>query len=148
MCPSKTRTFFCSARARSETSAPMQTNASRTATRALRGKYLWGRFSTRSGVVLRPNQFEVTFKDYNDWNQMATRPKLAAITTVYRKYSHTQHIVDRFLEGYGWNGTHHHPAMDLASLYVDQVPAEDLRRDRGARFPRMKIYSTIAEALS
>jgi hypothetical protein len=79
---------------------------------------------------------------------MATRPKLAAITTVYRKYSHTQHIVDRFLEGYGWNGTHHHPAMDLASLYVDQVPAEDLSRDRGARFPRMKIYSTIAEALT
>jgi hypothetical protein len=79
---------------------------------------------------------------------MATRPKLAAITTVYRKYSHTQHIVDRFLEGYGWNGTHHHPAMDLASLYVDQVPAEDLSRDRGARFPRMKIYATIAEALT
>jgi hypothetical protein len=28
--------------------------------------------------------------------------KLAAIVTVYRKYSHAQHIVDRFLEGYGW----------------------------------------------
>ena len=38
------------------------------------------------------------------------RPKIAAITTTYFKYSHTQHIVDRFLEGYGWNGTHHHPA--------------------------------------
>ena len=35
------------------------------------------------------------------------RPKIAAITTTYFKYSHTQHIVDRFLEGYGWNGTHH-----------------------------------------
>jgi len=76
------------------------------------------------------------------------RPKLAAITTVYRKYSHTQHVVDRYLEGYGWNGTHHHPEMDLIALYVDQVGADDLSRDRAARFPAMKIYPTIAEALT
>ena len=76
------------------------------------------------------------------------RPKLAAVTTVYRKYSHTQHIVDRYLDGYGWNGTHHHPEMDLVALYVDQVGADDLSRDRAARFPQMKIYPTIAEALT
>jgi hypothetical protein len=76
------------------------------------------------------------------------RPKLAAITTVYRKYSHTQHVVDRFLEGYGWNGTHHHPEMDLIALYVDQVPHDDLSRDRAARFPAMKIYPTIGDALT
>jgi hypothetical protein len=76
------------------------------------------------------------------------RPKLAAITTVYRKYSHTQHVVDRYLEGYGWNGTHHHPEMDLIALYVDQVPPDDLSRDRAARFPSMKLYPTIAEALT
>ena len=76
------------------------------------------------------------------------RPKLAAITTVYRKYSHAQHIVDRYLEGYGWNGTHHHPEMDLIALYVDQVGPDDLSRDRAARFPSMKIYPTIAEALT
>jgi len=74
--------------------------------------------------------------------------KLAAIVTVYRKYSHGQHIVDRFLEGYGWNGQHHHPAMDLVSLYVDEVPADDLSRERAARFPAMKIYPTITEALT
>jgi hypothetical protein len=77
-----------------------------------------------------------------------TRPKIAAITTTYFKYSHTQHIVDRFLEGYGWNGTHHHPAMDLVSLYVDQVGDRDLSRDRAKRFPSMKMYPTIAEALT
>src|SRR5436190_4947244 len=76
------------------------------------------------------------------------RPKLAAITTTYFKYSHTQHIVDRFLDGYGWNGTHHHPPMDLVSLYVDQVGATDLSRERAARHPAMKIYPTIAEALT
>ncbi len=76
------------------------------------------------------------------------RPKLAGITTVYRMHSHTQHIIDRYLEGYGWNGTHHHPEMDLLGLYVDQVGADDLSRDRAKRFPSMKIYPTIAEALT
>src|SRR5438067_13903575 len=74
--------------------------------------------------------------------------KLAAIVTVYRKYSHAQHIVDLFLEGYGWNGTHHHPPMDLVALYVDQHPPRDLTPDRAARFPAMKVYPSIAEALS
>ena len=50
-----------------------------------------------------------------------SRPRLAGVTTRFFKYSHTQHIIDRFLDGYGWNGTHHHPEMDLVSLYVDQV---------------------------
>jgi hypothetical protein len=91
---------------------------------------------------------------------MADRPKIAAITTVYHKFSHTQHIVDRFLEGYGWNGHHHRPAMDLVSLYVDQVkpkPQEgadeesiryDLSRERAARFSQMKIYPSVADALT
>ena len=63
------------------------------------------------------------------------RPKLAAICTTYFKYSHAQHIVDRFLEGYGWNGTHHRPAMDLVSLYVDQVGDNDVSRTRLQRVP-------------
>ena len=80
---------------------------------------------------------------------MATRPKLAAVTTTFFKYSHAQHIVDRFLDGYGWNGVHHHPPMDLVSLYVDQVdPKTDLSRERAERHPFMKIYPTIAETLT
>ena len=80
--------------------------------------------------------------------QKNSRPKIAAVTTVYHKFAHTQHIVDRFLEGYGWNSEHHHPPMDLVSLYVNQVGADDLSRERAARFPTMKIYPTIAEALT
>ncbi|HEX4808113.1 MAG TPA: hypothetical protein VH325_04240 [Bryobacteraceae bacterium] len=76
------------------------------------------------------------------------RLKLAAVTTVYRKYSHAQHIVDRLLDGYGWRGTYHHPSMDLVSLYVDQVGPDDLSRERAARHPEMKIYPTIAETLT
>jgi hypothetical protein len=76
------------------------------------------------------------------------RPKLAAICTTYFKYSHAQHIVDRFLEGYGWNGTHHHPEMDLVSIYIDQVGNNDVSKTRLSEFPAMKLYPTIAEALT
>lgn len=85
---------------------------------------------------------------------MTDRPQIAAISTIFHQYSHTQHIVDRFLEGYGWNGRHHRPAMDLVSLYVDQVNPDpqadrpDLSRDRQARFPQLTIYPTVADALT
>jgi hypothetical protein len=76
------------------------------------------------------------------------RPKLAAVVTTYFKYSHAQHIVDRFLDGYGWNGAHHYPPMDLVSLYVDQVGENDLSRERARRHLTMKICPSIAEALT
>lgn len=80
--------------------------------------------------------------------QQRKRPRLAAIATIYFRHSHAQHIVDRFLDGYGWNGTHHRPEMDLVSLYVDQVNERDLSKERAQRHPEMKIYPTIAEALT
>src|SRR4051812_21368589 len=79
---------------------------------------------------------------------MSQRPQIACISTIFHKYSHTQHFVDRFLEGYGWNNHHHRPPMDLVSLYVDQVGDDDLSRDRATRFPQMKIYPTVADALT
>ena len=79
---------------------------------------------------------------------MAKRPQIAAIVTEYRKYSHGQHIVDRFLEGYGWNGRHHRPPVDLVSLYVDQRPEGDLTEDRARRFPHMQVCPTVADALT
>jgi len=76
------------------------------------------------------------------------RPRIAALTTIFHKYSHSEHIVDRFLDGYGWEGQHHRPAMDVVSLYVQQVGRNDLGRERAKRHPQMKIYPTIAEALT
>jgi hypothetical protein len=76
------------------------------------------------------------------------RPKVAAIVTEYRKFSHAQHIVDRFLYGYGWNGRHHHPPMDLVALYTDQVPESDLSRARANEHSTMKLYPSVAEALT
>ena len=75
------------------------------------------------------------------------RPQIAAVVTEYRKWSHAQHILDRFLWGYGWEGSHHLPPMDLVSVYVDQVKANDLSRGRAQLFPSLKLYPSIAEAL-
>ena len=61
------------------------------------------------------------------------RPRLAAVVTEYRKFSHAQHIVDRFLFGYGWEGRHHRPEADIVAFYVDQRPASDLSRSRCRR---------------
>jgi hypothetical protein len=75
------------------------------------------------------------------------RKKVALIATEVRKYSHAQHFIDRFLEGYGWQGEHHRPPMDLVALYVDQFPEGDLSRDRERRHGA-RIYPSIAEALT
>jgi hypothetical protein len=79
--------------------------------------------------------------------QPARRPQIAALVTEVRKLSHGEVILDRFLEGFGWEGEHHRPTVDLVSLYVDQFPAGDLSRERAARFSHLKIYPSIAEAL-
>jgi hypothetical protein len=76
------------------------------------------------------------------------RPRIAAVVTEYRRYSHAQHILDRYLFGYSWNGRHHIPEIDLVSLYTDQQPEGELSRSRSALRPQMKIYPTIAEALT
>ena len=75
------------------------------------------------------------------------RPKVAILATEVRKYSHAQHFVDRFLEGYGWEGKHHRPPFELAGLYVDQFPEGDLSRER-ARRHKVKLFPSIEEALT
>lgn len=78
----------------------------------------------------------------------AKRPRLAAVVTAYRKLLHPQHVVDRFLEGYGWDGTYHRPPLDMVALYVDQRGDGDVFQDRLGRHPMMKLYPTIADAVT
>ena len=74
--------------------------------------------------------------------------KIAALVSIYRKHAHAQHIVDRFLDGYGWNGAHHRPPVDVVSMYVDQVGDDDVSHERETRFPGLTLYPTIAESLT
>jgi hypothetical protein len=74
------------------------------------------------------------------------RKRLAIITTAWRYLSHAQHMGDRFLVGYPWQGKWHRPAIDVVALYVDQKPKDDQSAERAREFG-FKVYPTIAEAL-
>jgi hypothetical protein len=75
------------------------------------------------------------------------RKKIAFIGTEVRNLSHAQHFLDRLALGYTWAGTWHAPAVDIASLYIDQFPEKDLARSRAQRYG-LKIFPSIAEALT
>src|SRR2546423_972155 len=79
--------------------------------------------------------------------QTNQKRRIALLATEARKYSHAQHFIDRILEGYGWQGRHYHPQLELAGLYMDQFNENDLSRER-ARRHRVKIYPTVEEALT
>jgi len=72
--------------------------------------------------------------------------RLAIIGTIYRHLSHAQHMGDRFLIGYPWEGEWHKPNVKVVSLYVDQKPEGDLSAERAREFG-FSVYPTIAEAL-
>jgi hypothetical protein len=81
-------------------------------------------------------------------DETRNRPRIAALTTLYRYKSHGQGIIDRFLDGYGWESHHYHPSLDIVSLYVDQKPNGDLTSERAKRHPDLKVCATIAGALT
>jgi hypothetical protein len=77
---------------------------------------------------------------------LRARKRLAIVTTVWYYLSHAQHMGDRFLVGYPWEGRWHRPAIDVVALYVDQKPANDQGAERAGSFG-FTVYPTIAEAL-
>src|SRR5687767_3604989 len=72
------------------------------------------------------------------------RKRVAILITEVRKMSHGQHFLDRLLGGYGWQGRHHKPEIEVVSMYVDQFPENDLSRERERRFG-CKIYPSVEE---
>lgn len=76
------------------------------------------------------------------------RPEIAVVANIYKTHLHTQHIIDRILEGYGWGGVFFHSPLDVVSLFVEQRGEGDLVPDRTKRHPGMKAYPTIAQALT
>src|SRR5713101_7683524 len=75
------------------------------------------------------------------------RKPIAVICTVYRPLSHAYHIAGRFILGYPRDGHFHVPSHYVRSLYVDQVPENDLSRGIGREFG-IRVARTIAEALT
>ena len=77
-----------------------------------------------------------------------SRPQVAVVANIYQRRLHTQHIIDRILDGYGWGGVHYHSPLDVVSLFVEQRGEGDLVPERTKRHPGMKVYPTIAQALT
>jgi hypothetical protein len=81
-----------------------------------------------------------------DAGSLPAKKKIAVVTTVWREFSHSWHMAERFLHGYPIQGEWDHPEIEIVSAYVDQVGDHDLSRDRANRYG-FKIYSSIEEAL-
>lgn len=73
--------------------------------------------------------------------------KLAAIATVYHRYSHADNIVTRFIEGYSIVGKSYPPPCTVASLFIDQVGETDIGRPL-AKWWEVPVSNTIRDALT
>src|SRR5262245_59421004 len=77
---------------------------------------------------------------------MATRKKVAAVVTEYRRWSHADVIVGKLLEGMHHDGKDF-PGIELVSLYCDQKPEKDMAPALAAKH-KFAIHDTIAGALT
>jgi hypothetical protein len=75
------------------------------------------------------------------------RKRIAFLATEVWRHSHAQHFLDRHTLGYTWGGTWQVPRFDVASVYIDHFPPNDLARERIRRH-RLRQFPTIAEAIT
>ncbi|MEZ6052089.1 MAG: hypothetical protein R3C02_11965 [Planctomycetaceae bacterium] len=80
-------------------------------------------------------------------SQNSKRKKIAFIGTVVFRHSHAQHFLDRHAMGYTWKGQWQEPRFDVASVYLDQFPENDLGRERIKKY-KLNQFDSIAEALT
>lgn len=75
------------------------------------------------------------------------RKKIAFLGTKVATHSHAQHFLDRLALGYGWRGGWQEPRVEVASVYIDQFPEDDLARERIERYG-LTLFPSVAEALT
>jgi hypothetical protein len=77
----------------------------------------------------------------------ASRKKVALLGSVVFTHSHTQHFLDRLAMGYSWKGCWQEPRVDLASVWIDQYPDNDIGKERLARYG-FEASASIEDALT
>jgi len=78
---------------------------------------------------------------------MSTPKKIAAIITEYRRFSHADVIVSKFLRGFPTDDGLLPARTQIVSMYVDQFPEADMARGISAEF-NVPIYPSIVKALT
>ncbi|NEE03258.1 hypothetical protein [Phytoactinopolyspora halotolerans] len=80
-------------------------------------------------------------------NRPGRKPRVAVIITEYRRNSHGDVITTKLLEGYRLHGVDTEPRVEVASIYLDQVPDNDVGRFMAERHG-VPVFDTIPEALA
>lgn len=90
----------------------------------------------------------LTMGEQSDANEeKSKRPRIAAVVTEYRENSHADVIVTKLLEGCKTLDLDYKPGVEVASLYLDQVPYNDIGRETAERH-KVPIFSSIGAALT
>jgi hypothetical protein len=74
-------------------------------------------------------------------------PRVAGVTTVYHHNSHSDVLLSRLMQTDTLNFTGDTPPLNLASLYIDQIPPNDLS-EKLAKEYEIPIYQSIPESLT
>lgn len=74
------------------------------------------------------------------------RLKIAAIITEYRENSHADVIVTKFLAGCDYPEAEFRPQVEIAAMYLDQVPANDMGHAMARQYD-VPLFPTIGSAL-
>ncbi len=75
------------------------------------------------------------------------RPRIGAVVSEYRWYSHADVICGRVISGYSANGVWTPSRMQLVAMHTDQRPSNDMSRDMAAR-ANFRNYPGITDPLT
>ncbi len=77
---------------------------------------------------------------------MALRKKIAAVITEYRVPAHADVIVGKFIKGFPTDDGLIEPQVDIVSMYLDQIPDNDIGLQVSKEYD-IPIYQSISAAL-
>jgi len=72
--------------------------------------------------------------------------KIAAIVTAYYRNSHADVFIGNMLRGFHWEGKPHESQLDIAAMYLEQTPENDIGRAEAAKHS-IPIRPSVREAM-
>lgn len=75
------------------------------------------------------------------------RARTGAIVTAYYRNSHADVFLGNMLRGYYWNGQPHASGLEIASMYLEQSPSNDIGKGEAAKYG-FPLAKTVREAIS